>query len=162
MQQPEGLLPAGMSKILTETEESPNHKIISLQDNLRTTQSALDIERSKNRDLSNQLSILRDNSKIKQDAVRYSKIFMVLVPLFCISMLIVSVTKGMSISLEGQKFDLQWDVQVKDYAQAAFVVAPVVFVATVLGFLLRGVFGTHTKEDEAGLSDLRKHFGSEG
>lgn len=156
---PNSQLPAGIGEAVASTTASPNDNIVSLKEELDSVQSALDEERAKNSKLESEIHLLRDNTQIKKDAVRYAKVFMVIIPIFCLMLLIISATIGLFFSFEEWDFEFSWSIEIQKYAQAAFVVAPVLFVATVLGFLLKGVFQTSSQADEVGLANLRQSLG---
>ena len=133
-------LPPGIGDVLAGTQATDADRIIVLKDELQTTQSALEKESAKSASLESENAILRDNTKIKKDAVWYAKFFMCLIPLVYLLLLLASVSKGVSYNYGQDNFSFEWSIVIGGYAQAAFVVGPIVFVATVLGFLLKGVF----------------------
>ena len=153
---PNNQLPPGIGEFVAKTEATDSDQILALKEQLETTQSALSESQHANELLLGEIKVLRDNSSIKRSAVRYAKTFMIVIPIFCVLMLIVTITQGVTLKVPGSDAAILWKAEVKEYAQAAFVVAPIVFIATVLGFLLKGVFQQTSKEDEAALQALGK------
>ena len=149
-----GQLPAGIAEELRKTRGDKEDKIADLQGDLQTTQDALDSAQERLKDVEAENKILKDNDVIKKSAFAYAKAFMIIIPALCFLVIVLSSTKGFSFTIFGMSFSAAWDIQINDYAQAAFVVAPIIFVATVLGFLLKGVFGQASASDEANLAAL--------
>lgn len=154
MPPPDSQLPSDIGSILAGTEATDSDQIVSLKDELETTQSALEKAHQKIELLEREAINLRDNTEIKKSAFAYAKSFMWIIPAFCLILLIVSVTKGISFPFGDDVKSFTWDVNVGAYAQAAFVVGPIVFIATVLGFLLKGVFQQSSNGDDPGLAQL--------
>ena len=151
---PDSQLPASLPGIVADTNTSDSDEISSLRETQEAIQSALDDALSELKDLRASNQILRDNNEIKATAVKYAKRFMIAIPCICLLILALSVSNGIGLTIRGEVYAVSWSVTIKDYGQAALVVTPVVFVATVLGFLLKGVFGQSTSDDDGGLKEI--------
>lgn len=151
---PESQLPESLAGILAATSPAESDEISALRETLEATQSALDEAHSNLRDQSALIQVLRDNNEIKQTAVKYAKGFMFAIPIVCLFILGLSVSDGLSLTICGYVYSVSWSVNIEDYGQAALVVTPVVFVATVLGFLLKGVFGQSSSGDDGGVKEI--------
>ena len=143
-------LPSDLRESLSQTEANDDDKIVDLLGQLQIAKDALEESHEKIIDLEKQNAkleshneLLRDNYKIKRFAVRFSFWFIWLVPIFSILLLILSINDGISFGngVDDTGFYLSWSVTLNSYAQAALIIAPIAFIATVLGFLLKGVFG---------------------
>ena len=151
---PNSQLPGALAGIIADTNPAESDEISALRETLDATQSALDDAQSQLKDLSASVQILRDNNDIKTTAVTYAKRFMIAIPCICLAILALSVSDGVSLTVKDEVYAASWSVTIKDYGQAALVVTPVVFVATVLGFLLKGVFGQSASDDDGGLKEI--------
>ena len=100
--------------------------------------------------------VLRENLPIKQSAVRYAKWFMVLVPLSCLVLLLFWSEGGLSIEVSRDPVLIAVSTKpgAASYTQAVLIVAPIAFVVTLLGFLIRGMFAGSGDKEEPSLSDL--------
>ena len=147
-------LPNSLGRIVGETQSTTEDQIASLRETLEATQSALDDANKKIIYLETQVTVLKDNSKIKKTSVFYAKTFLILVPIFCLILLITQFFTSFTLSVKGVQYSIAWVVKADGLAQASLVIGPLVFIATVLGFLLRGVFGQSSQKDEEALSRM--------
>lgn len=148
-------LPPGLpGHIAVTTKATLQQQFIHLQGQLSVVQDALDEEKGKNLRLENEVKILTDNSKIKSDAVKYAKGALWIVPLTCLVLLLVSSITVPKLNFQSTEIDL--NLKLTPYAQAALIIAPIAFFATVIGLLIKGVFGSKTESKEMSASDLLK------
>ena len=151
---PDSQLPESLSGIVAGTSPDESDEISALRETLDATQSALDDAQSQLKELRASVKILSDNNEIKQSAVKYAKRFMIAIPCICLFILALSVFDGFSVTIGEKSYAASWSMAIEDYGQAALVVTTVVFVATVLGFLLKGVFGQSASDDDGGLKEI--------
>lgn len=148
-------LPTGLpDHIAYTTRATLEEKFIHLQGQLSVVQDALDEQKGKNLRLENEVKLLNDNSKIKSDAVKYAKAALWIVPLTCLFLLVVSSVTMPKFNVSNTEFDL--NLELASYAQAALIIAPIAFFATVIGLLIKGVFGSKSESKEMSAADLLK------
>jgi len=148
------LLPKGLGSALDSVTESEADIITDLQGQLTNANDALLAESAKVTSLTATNKVLRDNSKIKTDAVRYAKISLIAIPLACLLLLLLSALGDRKLNICGVELDLS--LELNSYAQAALIVAPIAFFATIIGFLLKGVFGQNVDVKNLSATEVMK------
>ncbi len=146
------LLPTNLQQTVASTPTSDADTITDLQGRLQTADDALTAEQGKVRALEVEVKILEDNSKIKESAVKYAKWALVIIPSVCLFLLFLSGMGERKLIFGGAELDVSIDIE--NYAQAALIVAPIAFFATVVGFLLKGAFSQAVDVKNLTRSDL--------
>lgn len=154
-------LPAGLRKEVGSTEAIPDDVITELKGQVTTLTDALDSANQKKTTLQAEIEALHDNTKIKLSAVRYAKVFLIVIPICCLILLFFSVNDGLVVHLGEGTRSINWKITVNPYAQAALIVSPIVFIATILGFLLRGVFGQKSETSGITAAEIINIMGSQ-
>ena len=148
------LLPENLEADLDATLASEIDEITDLQGRLKSADDALIDAQNKVRGLEAKVIRLQENAAIKRTAVNYAKISLVIIPLSCLLLLLLSAMGERTFNFCGSELDLSIDLN--NYAQAALIVAPIAFFATIIGFLLKGVFGQSVDVKDLSASDVMK------
>lgn len=154
---PDGQLPPALGASVAATKESYEARILQLKGDLQNTEDALAAERGKNSDLQKELDRLKDNINLRRTALRFSRVFLVLVPLVCLALLLILPISQINVSVWGWQASGSWEDVIPPYTFTALVVSPILFITTILGFLLKGVFGNGVSDSikEAGVEVLK-------
>ncbi len=150
------LLPEGLEADLDSTVINDTDQITDLQGKLTIAEDALTDEQEKNNNLEAELKLLRENSPIKVSAVKFAKWYLFLIPIFSLALLIISANKGFELSVASWQFQWAWNFELGNYTQSALVIAPIAFIATVIGFMIKGVFGQQGDKDGLSTNDVLK------
>lgn len=134
-------LPEGIAEELGAIEPTESNIIVELKGEIKTLQDALSDSQETVRDLENQIKVLSDDSAIKMSAFKYARFYLWFVPIFCVLLLIAILNKGLILNINGKMFSIFWAIETHEYLPIALLVVPVAFIATLLGYLFRGVFG---------------------
>jgi hypothetical protein len=153
------LLPNNLEAKLDSTPTDDIDEITYLQGKLRIADDALTEAESKIKSLEAKVKILKDNSEIKKSAVGYAKISLILIPLACLCLLILSALGGRELEVSNHSFNISIDLN--NYAQAALIVAPIAFFATIIGFLLKGAFGQNVDVRNLSTPDVLKSLNND-
>lgn len=155
-------LPKGLSKTVNKTKPSLRDQIIELKGELTIVGDALEDSNSKITKLKAENKVLRDNNDIKQIAVNNARVLLIIVPIICLIILIMSANEGFSFFISTWSFYTSASIELNSYAQAALIIAPIAFIATILGFLLKGVFGQSEKAEDNAVKEFLSLLAKDG
>ena len=157
------LLPANLKENVAKTTANSTDQITDLQGQLQSLQDALTSEQFKNSKLEAENKNLKENFPIKSSAVRFAKWYLVLIPLLSVVLLLLSANKGFHLKTCDGLFEWKWHLELGKYTQSALVISPIAFVATVLGFMIKGVFGQQsTKDGNITIADVMNFISNNG
>ena len=148
------LLPENLEDELGLTKTDSTDEITDLQGKLAIANDALTSEQDKVKSLEGKIQRLEDNSQIKKTAVGFAKTSLILIPTSCLFLFLLSAMDEKKLNLCGTELDVA--IKINAYAQAALIVAPIAFFATIIGFLLKGVFGQNVDVKNLSTADVFK------
>lgn len=161
MPSPNNHLPSGLGHYIDKikAEDQTDAELNYLQESIQAEKDASSEYRTENAALkaktealeaSNKL--LQDNNSIKKRAFTYSFFFLITVPVFCWAILLLSMNDGFSLYTTGTSFSAFWHASLNSYAQAALIISPIVFIAAIIGFLLKGVLSSNQQNPDTDLA----------
>ena len=145
----ESLLPTNLGEQVAETTPNEIDQITDLQGQLASTEDALNDAQNQVTRLEADNKRLKENFPIKQTAIKFARRYLIIIPVACMLILILSANNGFNITLKDYSFQWNWKFSLGKYTQSALVIGPIAFVATVLGFMIRGVFGQQSNSGQS-------------
>jgi len=144
-------LPKGLEALLSGGSAATEiDELTYLQGELEYAESIIEDQKVTNAKLEVDIKILRDNTVLKKQAVKYAIRSLWIIPGFCGALLLLGATR--------QNFwDSPWiEVSLPKYAQAALIITPIIFFAAVIRQLIASLVSSGTASTNDDFSETIK------